>query len=285
MGLEELLEGWTVRERKLFFEVLEDAGTELQRDLIQRAAAARHTAAEIHAFSDEIRGMTDGEIFDACTPDPRAAITVTQRLRAQADPIYALEINGRKLSPRFEDDPGPAYATGTNRPRPQLFQTPPSLTVASPSAFERSSRDLGASRDDPSPPPGASSSGRASRFSEAVKGLGVQLRDLRVDVAGALTLEKGLELSARALAGGTPVVATLGRKAGELGRCVLMLQEKPAGPNRAFQLHDPFTGETVWVNERDLLGRSELPFSAKVFRRITALTLPVAPESDRLRSR
>ena len=284
MELEELLDGWTVQERRIFFEVLEDAATELQRELIQRAAAARHTAAEIHAFADEIRGMTDGEIFDACTPDSSATVTVAQRLRAQVDPLYALEVNGRKLSPRFEDDPGPAYATGTNRPRPQLFRTPPALTMPVPSAFEPSSRELGSSRGDP-PTPRATTSGRESRFSEAVRGLGVQLREYRVDEAGALTLEKGLELAARALAAGTPVVATLGRKAGELTRCVLMLQEKPVGSTRAFQLHDPFTGETVWANERDLLGRSELPFSAKMYRRITALTLPAAPESARLRSR
>ena len=33
MGIEEVLEGWKVEERKLFREVLEDATTELQREL------------------------------------------------------------------------------------------------------------------------------------------------------------------------------------------------------------------------------------------------------------
>ncbi len=287
MGIEEVLEGWKVEERRLFREVLEDAATELQRELIERAAAARHTAAEIHAFADLIRGMTDAEIFDACTADARAAITVTQRLRAQVDPIYALEINGRSLSPRLEDDPGPAYATGTNRPRPR-FRTPATLTSPPPSLlFERSSRDLGAS-EDPTPPqlrsPVAAAS-RQSRFGEAVKNLGLELHDHPVDVPGGLTLEKGLELAAQALAKGTPVVATLGRKAGEPGRAVVILQERPAGSSRAFQLHDPFSNETVWANERDLLARNELPFASKAFRRITGLTLPSAAESARLRSR
>lgn len=66
----------------------------------------------------------------------------------------------------------------------------------------------------------------------------------------------------------------LGSTPGERGRDALILQVSQTGRTRAFQLHDPSAEQTVWVNERDLLGRVELPFGAKFWRRITAISLP-----------
>ena len=73
---------------------------------------------------------------------------------------------------------------------------------------------------------------------------------------------------------GVPIPIVLGPSPGEYRRYALILQVSTTGKSRAFQLHDPFTQETVWVNEGDLFARTELPFATKTHRRITAIALP-----------
>jgi hypothetical protein len=295
--VEAQVEAWSQADRRLLGELMEDAGTELAREMLLRALAAGHTAAELHAFADAIRGMEDAALYAACAVDAAADLPVAHRLRAQSDPLFALELNGRPLSPRLEDDPGPAYESADGRPRPR-FRAPPALFVKDErETFEASlargtplrARELGASEGDapsfgrkpPPPAPSAtvpSSSGR-SFLDEAGLPFGFGFREMPVD-AGRLTLEKALEAAAKSLAAGMPVPAALGRRAGEQGRWVLILQFATTARARAFQLHDPFAGETVWANERDLLARNELPFSAKTFRRITAVALPIGAKGE-----
>lgn len=300
--VDELLEEWTRADRHLFDELLEDAGTELQREMLLRVVAARHTPAEAHAFADDIRAMSDQRIFDLCTVSLSAPnVPVTHRLRAEADPLFAMELNGHRLSPRLEDDPGPAYDMGGTGPRPRfkpppalMIQPPPPRVGPAPRVFEEESstargrpldsrRELGASgaqvpsrtklSDEANARP-ATGGASTSLINEAVKALGLVYREHLVDT-GELTLERALEHAAQALARGVPVPVTLGRKAGELGRQALMLQLSVSGKVRVFQLHDPFSHETVWAHERDLLGRAELPFDSRAWRRITAVALPV----------
>jgi len=100
----EKLEGWAASSRTLLAELLEDAASDLQREFIDRAIAAGHSSAEVHAFADELRGMEDDAAFDACTLDAEAVegYTVNQLLRAESDPLYAYELKGGALSPADE---------------------------------------------------------------------------------------------------------------------------------------------------------------------------------------
>ncbi|GEM_PF-2106988 len=97
----EKLNAWPAKARALFNELVEDAPSELQRELLQRAVAAGHSLPEIHAFADELRVLGDEEAFDACTLDAHApeGYTVVQLLRAEADPLYAYELKGHSLTP------------------------------------------------------------------------------------------------------------------------------------------------------------------------------------------
>src|SRR5262249_1304631 len=61
------VDAWGEKSRALFNELLEDAPSDMQRELLNRAVAAGHSAAEVHAFADALRGFTDGEAFDRCT--------------------------------------------------------------------------------------------------------------------------------------------------------------------------------------------------------------------------
>ena len=47
----EKLGAWPAKARALFKELVEDASSEMQRELLQRAVAAGHSPAEIHAFA------------------------------------------------------------------------------------------------------------------------------------------------------------------------------------------------------------------------------------------
>ncbi len=107
--LEAALERWSPRTRKLFVELMEDATSELQQELVQRSVLAGHTPGEVHAFADELRSLSDEECFEACTVDDAApeGYTVAQLLRAESDPLFAFELNGGVISPN-DSDVGPS---------------------------------------------------------------------------------------------------------------------------------------------------------------------------------
>lgn len=97
------LAAWPPKSRQLFGELLEDAGSELQRELLQRAVAAGHSPAEVHAFADELRPLGDDEAYEACTLESGTeGYTVDQLLRAESDPLFAFELKGGALSPSEE---------------------------------------------------------------------------------------------------------------------------------------------------------------------------------------
>ncbi|MHB8876358.1 MAG: hypothetical protein ACYC8T_21915, partial [Myxococcaceae bacterium] len=205
----EQLSRWTQADQQLFAELLQDAPTELQQEMIQRALAAAHTPAELHAFCDEIRPLSDEEVFDACTlADARSAHSVVERLRAEADPIYGFELNGHQLTPKLEDDAGPAYDTGAGgRPMrrlaaalmvppapPQVGPKPRGYAPESSVAWGKTLAllDLGVStggelpeRKAPSPAGGTAvgAEGRIAEdlMNEAVRALGLTFREQAVD--------------------------------------------------------------------------------------------------------
>lgn len=139
----EKLEAWAANQRQLLAELLEDAGSDLQREFIDRAIVAGHTPAEVHAFADELRSMEDDEAFTACTLDADApeGYTVNQLLRAESDPLYAFELKGGSLSPADDGADAPVTTelsvdtseTGepeATPPRPPPVTVPPAPVPA-----------------------------------------------------------------------------------------------------------------------------------------------------------
>lgn len=129
----EKLTGWPKQAQGLFKELLEDAASDLQRELLSRALAAGHSPNEVHAFADELRGMSDDEAFESCTIDVDTGgdYTVAQLLRAESDPLYAFELKGGEISPA-DDEPsrpdGEAIDLDSSQdfyqPRPEPGQKP-----------------------------------------------------------------------------------------------------------------------------------------------------------------
>jgi hypothetical protein len=111
-------------------------------------------------------------------------------------------------------------------------------------------------------------------LNEALHPLGVSFREQPVDGAGAPKLEDLLPHAAQALQRGYPVPVMLGPAAGQDRRVALFLQVQQSGKSRAYQLFDVLSQEIAWVNEGDLLSRTELPFASKHNRRITRIALP-----------
>lgn len=282
---------WPGAEQKLLEELLEDAASELQEELLVRAVSAGHTAAEVHAFADAIRGFSDDEAFAACTLERAGpqALTVAQLLRAEADPLLAFEIQGGVLEPKEEaaqklEFQRKSIAPSVEGLSPSML--PAALALKRRSVFDESSEpQVGveprrrAASDPMVSPLSEKVSDGASLILEdlinaATAGLGVNWVEHWVDVSGELTLEEGLAAAFDALGCGLPVPCFIGPAAGQHRRLVVMLQSNVTGRQRAVQLYDVVSHQVVWAHEGDLLGRAELPFSDKFNRRLTCIALP-----------
>ncbi|HEX4621725.1 MAG TPA: hypothetical protein VH208_09180 [Myxococcaceae bacterium] len=255
----ERLSEWPREDRGRFDELIEDAVSDLQREMLQRALGCGRSLSELHAFADALRALPDQEIYETCTLSSSSGLhdSVVARLRAEADPLYAFTANGNTLSPRH---------TFVHRVVP-----PEAANVVQ--TAKRPIVELGASPDDPVTGPGSEGALAEDLLNASVRGLGIHLRERPVD-GPSFPLERALDLAAAALERGIPVPVVLGPKAGEHHRYALLLQVQPAGSSRAFELHDPTADETVWINAGDFVNRAELPLSNKTLRRITAIALP-----------
>jgi len=302
------LDGWNDKSKHLFTELLEDAPNEMQRELLNRAVAAGHSAAELHAFADALRGLSDGEAFDKCTIglDSAPGYTMSQLLKAEADPLFAFTLKGGELSPAEEAAPKipdshlpyvpPPSAPRSERPKfdgtsdtKVRANRPAGFDAKDDGALKRTAaahaRELGASVDavprpqsGPQaalPPPGSGPAIVQDLLNEALHALGVTYREQGVDGAGQAKLEEVMSQAAQALQRGMPVAVALGPQPGQDRRFALFLQVQQSGKSRAYQLYDVLSQEIAWINEGDLLARTELPFSSKQNRRVTRIALPL----------
>ncbi|MBX7116204.1 MAG: hypothetical protein K1X64_17885 [Myxococcaceae bacterium] len=278
----ERLTRWPLKSRRLFDELMEDAPTDLQRELLQRAVASSHTPAEVHAFADAIRAYSDGEAFDACTLDADGpqGFTVAQMLKAEGDPLFAFQLNGGSLSPREESAELKRSVSGEN-PLPP-WAKPRKLVFDQQSSTKRArrpdARDLGASAD---AEPELTASRPASPgallddlLNEAVRPRGLTFREHVLDAEGSLTLEAALPKMVEALKKGIPLPIAMGTQKRQVRRLGMVLQVSATSSRNVFQLYDPFAPEVVWVHEQDLLGRADLPFKHQLVRRLTHVALP-----------
>ncbi len=273
------LEKWSPKAKKTLDELLEDAGSDLQRELLARAIAAGHTPAEVHAFADEIRALPDDTAFQACTLDDAAPndFTVSQLLTAESDPLFAFELKGGHLDPAEDDGEAPA-------PEPPDAQGPAKKGAAATFDSHQHLPHASAAREwgaTPSAPPKAPPGGAAHRLledlvNEATRAFSVSWREHELDVDGGLSLDEALPVALKAVIAGTPVPCAIGPKAGDSRRLILLLQVSTTGKTRAWQLYDPLSSELLWANEGDLLARTELPFANKAMRRLTRMVIPAS---------
>jgi len=295
---------WPAKARALFDELLADAGSDLQREFIQRAVAAAHSPAEVHAFADELRSLSDEEAYEKCTLDESAPddYTVAQLLSAEADPLFAFELMGNTLEPN-EEESSPGF-TPPPKKAPVTLELPaaaPPLGLAvsrkkkSSDSFESEPSgarprkvdwsDLQSARPaEKKKDPGPSSS-NGTRFLESLlaedtRGLSLSWREQDIDVPGGLSMADALASAAGALSRGIPVPCVVGPAPGEHRRFIVLMQLSISGKSRAWQLYDPFSSELLWANEGSLLAKLELPFANKQNRRLTRIVLPQSLRSS-----
>lgn len=286
----EYLATWPPRARGLFEELLEDARSDLQRELILRATAAGHTPAEIHAFADELRPLSDEEAFERCSLEDGAPkdYTVSQLLRAEADPLFAFELRGGVLEPREDQDD----SSGSPRQAAKQVEHAANDSLAAGLAgkkrssfdaqsFDLRSRSRGLSEAVRSRPLGTVKKDTVvetrlleSLLGEATRELSIFWKEHDVDVPSGLTMADALAAAGVALSRGLPVPCAIGPAAGINSRHIVLLQRHVVGKVRAWQLYDPFSSELVWANEGDLMSGAELPFANKRDRCITRVVLP-----------
>ena len=293
---------WPARARALFEELLDDAGSDLQREFIQRAVAAAHSPAEVHAFADELRSLGDEEAYEKCTLDESAPddYTVAQLLRAEADPLFAFELRGGRIEPN-EDQSSPGFIPPRKK-APDTIELealdPVAVAVRkkkSSDSFEsepvgaRSRKldwnELPSARPAEQKKEAGPASSHGTRFlenllAEATRGLSLSWKEQDVDVPGGLTMADALASAAGALSRGIPVPCAVGPAPGVHSRFIVLMQVHASGKSRAWQLYDPFSSELLWANEGDLLAKSELPFANKQNRRLTRIVLPQSLRSS-----
>lgn len=302
---DEQLAGWPRKARQLFAELLEDAGSDLQREFMLRAVAAGHTPAEVHAFADELRALSDEQAYDACTlhDDAPRDYTVAQLLRAEADPLYAFELQGGTIEPNEAQAPGlapPRAAAPSRTLELELSQhdvvaaavsgkrSSDSFEAESPGARVKPALDWNAlpsaAPAEPKKDAGPSTAGGVrfleSLLGEATRSLHLSWKEQDVDVPGGLTMADALASAAGALSRGIPVPCAIGPKPGDHRRFIVLLQLSTSGKSRAWQLYDPFSAELLWAHEGDLLAKAELPFANKMNRRLTRIVLPQSLRSS-----
>ncbi len=258
---------WPARGRALFDELIEDAASDLQREFLQRAVAAGHTPAEVHAFADELRPFSDDEAFEACTVDaslPRGT-SLAQQLKAEADPLFAFSL--KQAAPK---SPPPSPAVDER------------LLLRRRFAFDAESagpRVVAPAAKASAPAAGAEGTGTGvfrDLLDEATRAFGLSWKEHEVDGPGGLPMAQVIDGLALAVGRGVPVPAAVGPAAGAHRRLIIVLQVSTAGRTRAWQLYDPLSSELVWANEGDLLAGRELPFANKTNRRLTRVALPTA---------
>ncbi len=270
------LDGWTKEARGLLDELLEDAGSELQREFLFRAVAAGHTPREVHAFADELRALSDEEAYEVCTlhDTGHGGYTVAQLMRAESDPLYAFELKGGELEPGDELLSAPPP---TSISAPSLDPVVASLLRNKQPRFEAESR--GPARpvavfdavSDAAPAKGGS---HTAVLNDSTRALKLSWQQFELDVPGGLTLKDALAKARAALERGVPVGVGVGPQPKEHRRFVVLLQVNESGGQRSWQLFDPRLNRLYRATEADLLSGKELPFADKANRRLTRLIIP-----------
>ncbi len=254
--------------RARYAELLEDAASALQREMLRRAMLAGHTLPELHAFADAVRPLTDSEIYEACTVHDSdwARANVEALLRAQSDPFEAFALKGGLLTPAAEKSPplsvvqasAPSSAA-RKRPAFQADSTGARLTAQRPRSVELERRPSSGLLLEPV-------------IRAATRDFGLRWAEL--EIGPTFTCQQALLAIRPALDDGLIVPIALKPLKGELVAFALVLQVTVGKGSRALQLLDVSSSVCAWVNEGDLLNSQELPFPDKRFRRVSHVGLP-----------
>ena len=247
--------------------LIQEVKGSLKKELVRRASAAGNSIEELQRFVRKIRHLEDKQLFALCTLVDRnrqlPTMSLSARIEAEWDPMVSFGLNGPSVIPR----PHQSYLA---HPHVPVVDRPPAPPVRKGS-FDESEELSGPSRENEKKKTRRLEGG--ALFAAVGKSLGRSFKEFEVD-GEVLSLEQALVIAAEVLEEGCPVPVVVGPHPKSHLRYLLLLQTQESGTTRAFQLHDPEANDTVWVNERDLLARRELPLTDARCRRITAIAVP-----------
>lgn len=290
--VEATLASWTSKGKQVFSELMEDAASELQRELVQRAVISGRSLAEVHAFADELRPLSDEECFEACTllNHPAGNHSLAELLRAESDPIFAFELKGGRLTPSARaTDQRSLNGSVAVQPVARELAADPIRRAKAHRSFFSSGPEASHLPRKPAPRGATDTPARLPPLSEGspkdvvlvdllnplTRGLGLSWDEFELDSPSGLSIQQALERTAVALDAHVPVAMVIGNAQGVPQRFVVVMQRAMTQNVRAFELYDPATQELVWANEKDLLAKAELPFANKSLRRLIRAILPV----------
>jgi len=244
-------------ERARFQQALAGAGSDTEKAFIYKALAAGHSVDEVEGFARSIRNAGDEELIrgytlsdplgddrlqlglkqqfgDSCVP------TVAQTLHGDSDPIYAQQVRSQNADP---------HKVGT------LNGQNPNLAVAGEQ--KRLLEEVGYGHAVPDGLPGGAGTKRA-RIDEVLNsvsqqtGVHYQSQELAVNDRWPEKQEPMLDQMASQLRQGIATPFEIRTPDDRIGHEALAIAVEGEGENQRFLVHDPGTGDTAWLDRKEL---------------------------------
>jgi hypothetical protein len=247
-------------------ELLEDAASPLQVELLKRGIAAGRSVGELHAFGDAIRGMTDAALFEAFTVNStKGNLPLQALLAAQADPLAAFVLSGGVLTPSAEPV---TTAAPVKRTTQKTF-----MGDSEPTQPHRVLR-LNSSDLNPATVSETDLSTLQSALNSLCRGLNVSWTVYDVGAGQKMSVAEALQRALVHIDRGLCIPFGLRPLKGSGLGYLLALQVRKSPTGTAIQLLDIASSETSWVHEGDVLHGRELPFADKRLRMVCRTALP-----------
>lgn len=235
----------------IFRDLLDAAGSDMERAFLCKALAAARTTADITTFADTIRGMSDNWLlrnlnvidFDESDGVEQGIIqqfgnscgpTSVQVIRASADPIYALEL--RSAGPIEQ-----ASQTGVSAP-----DTVPNDMLANEQKAildSHAAAGTGNAATDRANPTGGAWVESDMNALAAATGVTYQTKIVGTDIP----LNDAIDVLKNALNAGIHVPLVVGGSVGDTAHYVMAM----AISGDRIQIHDVWSGDTVWRTEQE----------------------------------
>ena len=261
-------------DRKKFDAVVKDAGSDTEREYLQKGLACNYPVAEIEAFAKKIKGKDAKWMQDNLAMTGSSSgkgikqqwshscnATTVQAIRGELDPMYALKLHEENADITDADD------TDGAKKNAKLAAEQKAMLESNYGGVATGSKGTAANREKE-----AAKAGRGRWADDLMTNMkdvtGLTYSQKKLD--DSYKVSDALTAIDKALAKGQPVPIVIGNGPNKFTHYVLVTF-MDEGPPKEYTVHDPYDGVTVTRSAEDMsAGKINLAGSNQ----ITALDLP-----------